>query len=192
MPRKFIMLAGPNGAGKSSFYEMFLSEMGLPFVNADLIAESAGLEPYEAAKAAGVVRERFLHLGVSFIAETVFSDPVGDKLELLREAIRAEYEVTLIYIGLDSIPLAQARVCSRVADGGHDVPDEKIAARYPRSLSNLKSAMEFVPRVIVYDNSLVSDSYRLVAEIESGRMVRRGKGRFPRWTRELFSSTRQN
>lgn len=187
MPRRFIMLAGPNGAGKSTFYELFLSEMGLPFVNADLIAESAGLEPYEAAKAAGLVRERFLQLGVSFIGETVFSDPVGDKLELLREAIRAEYDVTLIYVGLDSVPLARARVSGRVAAGGHDVPDDKIAARYPRSLANLKGAFGFVPRVVVYDNSSVPDPFQLVADVESGRLVRRVKGRFPRWTRGLFS-----
>ncbi len=187
MPRRFIMLAGPNGAGKSSFYELFLSEMGLPFVNADLIAESAGLEPYEAAKAAGLVRERFLQLGVSFIGETVFSDPVGDKLELLREAIQAGYEVTLIYIGLDSVPLAQARVFGRVAAGGHDVPDEKISARYPRSLANLKAAIEFVPSVKVYDNSSATDPYRFLVEFENGRLVRRIKGRFPRWTRGLFS-----
>lgn len=190
MAKRFVMVAGPNGAGKSTFYELFLSDTGLPFVNADLIAESAGLEPYEAAKAAALLRVRFINLGVSFIAETVFSDPVGDKLQLLRDAIQSGYDVTLVYVGLYSVPLAQARVCGRVIDGGHDVPDKKISDRYPRSLNNLRAAIEFVPEVRVYDNSSATDPYRFLAAFEAGRLVRRVKGRFPRWTRGLFPATR--
>ena len=34
---RLIFLAGPNGAGKSTFYETFLRDSGLPFVNADRI-----------------------------------------------------------------------------------------------------------------------------------------------------------
>jgi predicted ABC-type ATPase len=33
------MLAGPNGAGKSTFYDVFLADSPLPFLNADLFAE---------------------------------------------------------------------------------------------------------------------------------------------------------
>lgn len=106
MAKRLVMVAGPNGAGKTSFYELFLSETGLPFVNADLIGESAGLEPYEAAKAAELVRARFIDLGAGFIVETAFSDPVGDKLQLLRDALNAGFEVSLSYIGLDSVHLA--------------------------------------------------------------------------------------
>jgi len=190
MSKRFVMVAGPNGAGKSSFYELFLSDLGLPFVNADLIAESVGLEPYDAARAAALVRERFVHLGASFIAETVFSDPVGDKLQLLRDATNAGFEVTLVYIGLESVPLAQARVSARVANGGHDVPDEKISARYPRSLLNLKAAIPIVPDVRVHENSSVADPYRFLAAFENGALVRRVKGRLPSWTRGLFPVTR--
>lgn len=33
-----VMLVGPNGAGKSTFYEAHLQALGLPFLNADVLA----------------------------------------------------------------------------------------------------------------------------------------------------------
>lgn len=40
-----IVLAGPNGAGKSTFYETFLEQLGLQFVNADVLARELGSMP---------------------------------------------------------------------------------------------------------------------------------------------------
>ncbi len=175
MRPQLILLAGPNGAGKSTFYEAFLADSGLPFVNADRIAAAAGVDAYEAARAADVMRRQFIDRGASFIAETVFSDPVGDKLQLLKEATSAGFDVTLIFIGIASIPLAQARVAGRVQRGGHDVADEKIAARFPRTLENLRRAIQFVPAVHIYDNSSAKDPYRLVAEFREGKRMSPGK-----------------
>jgi predicted ABC-type ATPase len=179
------MLAGPNGAGKSTFHEAFLADSGLPFVNADRIAAAAGLEPYEAARAADLMRRQFIERPAGFIAETVFSDPVGDKLALLKEAMTAGFDVTLIFIGLASVPLAQARVATRVQRGGHDVPDAKIAARFPRTLENLKQAIRFVPRVNIYDNSDANDPFRLVAEFENGRRLPGASSTKTGWFAEL-------
>jgi predicted ABC-type ATPase len=85
--------------------------------------------------------------------ETVFSDPSGDKLAFLREAMTAGYRVVLLFIGLDSPELSQARVIQRVAEGGHDVPDEKLFSRFPRTLENLARATSFVDEARLYDNS---------------------------------------
>lgn len=54
----------------------------------------------------------------------------------------------------------------------HDVAPEKIAARYPRSLANLRRAIEALPFVWVYDNSDLSRPFRKVAEFEHGERVR--------------------
>jgi predicted ABC-type ATPase len=40
--RVLILLAGSNGAGKTTYYERFLADTGLPFVNADEIARQLG------------------------------------------------------------------------------------------------------------------------------------------------------
>ncbi|HEX9782532.1 MAG TPA: hypothetical protein VGA56_07335 [Opitutaceae bacterium] len=38
---RLIFLAGPNGVGKSTFYELYLKDTGLEFINADRITAAA-------------------------------------------------------------------------------------------------------------------------------------------------------
>ncbi len=81
-----LAVAGPNGAGKTTFYEALVAPAGLRFVNADDLARELELDPYAAAEVAAGLRERLLEQGESFVYETVFSDPVGEKVALLRSA----------------------------------------------------------------------------------------------------------
>lgn len=185
-----LVLAGPNGAGKSTFYELFLRQTGLRFVNADLIARVIAPEDplaagYAAAAAAEVERRALLAAHQSFCMETVFSDPMGAKLSLLREAREAGFEVRMIFIGLASVALSEARVVQRVLAGGHDVPSEKLIARYPRTLSNLKRALEGVDALELYDNSDAERPYRLFARAERGAWVERLPP-IPAWAEPLF------
>src|SRR6185369_13317989 len=83
-----IAVTRPNGAGKSTFYHAHLAAAGMRFVNADMIAHELSLTPYEAANVADTLRRQLLSQGESFIFETVFSDPVGDKVAFLEEAAR--------------------------------------------------------------------------------------------------------
>jgi predicted ABC-type ATPase len=89
----------------------------------------------------------------SFGLETVFSDSSGLKLDLLREARQSGYRVGVIFIGLDDPQLSIARVMDRVDNGGHDVPDELIRERFPRSFQNLKKAIPLADFVLLVDNS---------------------------------------
>jgi predicted ABC-type ATPase len=163
-----VVLAGPNGAGKSTYYRAFLKESGLMHLNADDIAAKLGLSVGESARTADAVRMELLDSGESFITETVFSDPVGAKLRFMRDAIAKGYQVTMIYIGLDSPELSEARVVQRVASGGHDVPSERLPRRYAQSLINLSAAMEFVPLIRVFDNSSAEDPFRYVLQVRDG------------------------
>ena len=45
------------------------------------------------------------------------------------------------------------RVQSRVAEGGHDVPYEKIIARYERALNLVKDVVDVCDVCHIYDNS---------------------------------------
>jgi predicted ABC-type ATPase len=94
-----VALAGPNGAGKTTFYHAHLQPAGLRFVNADVMARELGLEPYPAARLADAVRRELVKQRESFGFETVFSDPVGDKLAFLKEAASVCYNVVLCFIG---------------------------------------------------------------------------------------------
>jgi predicted ABC-type ATPase len=180
-----VAIAGPNGAGKSTFYRAYFEETGLPFVNADFIAREAGSgDVYEAAMQAAMMRHAYLAQRDSFIFETVLSDPVGDKIDFLKNAVDTGYAVVLCFIGLASAELSETRVAMRVSQGGHDVPAEKLRARYPRSLENLKRAVAQLPDVLIYDNSNLTKPFSLVVWYRKGKLVKRAS-RLPHWVAQL-------
>ena len=167
-----VALAGPNGAGKTTFYHAHLRAAGLRLVNADVLARELKMDPYAAARVAGTIREELIRQRESFVLETVFSDPVGDKLGFLRTAAEAGYTVLLCFIGIAGPEVSEERVAMRVLQGGHDVPQEKLTARYPRILENLRRAMREVAHVWVFDNDDLWRPFRLVAVYEGGKVVR--------------------
>src|SRR5205807_3221120 len=172
-----IFLAGPNGSGKTTFFEEYLQGLELPCVDADRIArilrdaDPTG-SPDEVNRRAFTEAERlrtaFVGAGLSFCTETVFSDPVGAKIGFLEGARTHGFAVFLIFIGLDSPMLSVARVKQRVEHGGHDVPDEKLYGRFPRTLSNLRLAIPIVDEAFLLDNSSYDTPYRVVAVYREG------------------------
>lgn len=167
-----VVLAGPNGSGKTTFYHSHLKVAGLRLVNADVIARELDIDAYEAAKIAGSIRVELVRQRESFVFETVFSDPVGDKLAFLVETARSGYTVLLCFIGISSPEVSNQRVAMRVSQGGHDVNPEKLVSRYPRILANLRTALRKIQHVWVFDNDDLRTPYRIVATCEAGKVVR--------------------
>jgi predicted ABC-type ATPase len=180
-----VALAGPNGAGKTTFYQAHLQPAGLRFVNADVLAQELHIEPYAAARLADALRKELVKQRESFVFETVFSDPVGEKLAFLKSAAEAAYSTILCFIGTAGPEASEQRVAMRVSQGGHDVPTEKLVQRFPRILENLKAALRDLPNVWVFDNNDLRTPYRLVATFESGRPVKLQRP-VPRWLKPLL------
>jgi predicted ABC-type ATPase len=180
-----VALAGPNGAGKTTFYHAHLQPAGLRFVNADLIARELDLEPYAAARIADSVRRELIRQRASFIFETVFSDPVGYKIAFLKDCAQAGYATLLCFIGISGPDISDRRVAIRVSQGGHDVPSEKLIARFPRTMANLRSAIAELPLVWIFDNNDLRTPFRLAAICESGNLVRWNKP-VPKWLKPLL------
>lgn len=180
-----IAIAGPNGAGKTTFFHSYLASAGLRFVCADILADELELQAYEAARLADNLRRALVARQESFVFETVFSDPVGDKIAFLEEAVLLGYEVVLCYIGLSSPEESVDRVSLRASQGGHDVPLEKLRSRYPRTLANLRAAILRLPRVIVYDNRDLSDPFRIIADFKHGKLDR-ARDPVPEWLRSVI------
>jgi predicted ABC-type ATPase len=166
-----IAIAGSNGAGKSTFFSSHLAESGLRFINADVLAAELQIGPYEAAEVAASLRAALVSRGESFIFETVLSDPVGDKIDILAGYAVAGYTVVLIFIAIQDVTISIERVSMRTSQGGHDVPDEKLQTRFARTQANLKRAIERLPHVMVYDNTDLEQPYRLVQRYEHGKPV---------------------
>jgi len=187
--RQLWMLVGGNGAGKSTFYERYLKPLGLPLVNADILArlaypEAPEAHSYDAARMAGRIRDRLLASGASFCFETVYSHP--SKVDFVARAKAHGYEVVLVVIHLQHVELNQARVAERVATGGHGVPEEKVASRIPRTLNHVKASIALCDWVRVYDNSLLDDPFRPVFSITHGR-IRQHCNPLPDWAEALLS-----
>jgi predicted ABC-type ATPase len=182
-----VALAAPNGAGKSMFFDANLAKTGLYFVNADVLALSLGMDPYTAAEMADAIRRQLVERRESFIFETVFSDPVGDKLEFLKDAERMGYTVLLIFIGISTSHLSDERVTMRASSGGHDVPARKLFERFPRTMKNLKRALGELSNVWVYDHTDLDRGYYLIATVENGQGIEL-HGATPDWLRSLLPS----
>jgi predicted ABC-type ATPase len=164
-----VALTGPNGAGKTTFYEAHLKASGLRFLNADILAGELGIDSYQGAEIAAKLRQEFVNQGESFVFETVFSDPVGDKLSFLKQAVQQGYAVVMCFIGIAGSGRSEERVAMRVSQGGHDVPTDKLAARFPRTMTNLKQAIRELPCVLVFDNDDLRIPFRLLAVFQNGR-----------------------
>lgn len=180
-----VAIAGPNGGGKTTFYRLHLERLGLRYVNADDLARALEIDAYEAAHLAAETRAAFVRERQSFVFETVFSDPEGEKVRFLADTAAQGYTVVLCFIGLPDVALSEARVIHRVMSGGHDVPTEKLDARFPRSLANLGRAVRELPLVLVYDNGDRDRPFRAVAAVERGVLVEVAEP-VPEWLRPLL------
>jgi predicted ABC-type ATPase len=139
--KKIIIIAGPNGAGKTTFAKNFLPREAhtLRFINADLIA--AGLAPFNpesiSFKAARLMLnelDEYTKDGESFAFETTLSG--SHYLQRIQEWRNLGYVVKLWFIKLSSPELAISRVAERVAQGGHNIPEEVIQRRFKAGLEN--------------------------------------------------------
>jgi predicted ABC-type ATPase len=73
----------------------------------------------------------------------------------------------------------------RVSQGGHDVPKEKLATRFPRILTNLRAAIKELPLVLVFDNDDLSRPFRKVVEFQQGKRRVLGKP-IPAWLKSAI------
>jgi predicted ABC-type ATPase len=166
-----VAIAGPNGAGKSTFFHAHLASAGLRFLNADDLARELAIDSSQAADLANRLRHELVEQRESFVFETVLSDPVGDKVDSLVQAAARGYTVVMLFIGIDAPEISEQRVAMRVMQGGHDVPADKLAARFPRTMANLARAIQRLPYVLVFDNSDLARPFRQVAEFRDGRLL---------------------
>jgi hypothetical protein len=98
---------------------------------------------------------------------------------------RGNFVSDRLVIHLDSVALNQARVAQRVSEGGHSVPEEKVASRIPRTLTHLKTALPLCDEVRVLDNSSADDPYRPVFTIKNG-VIHRQLSTLPDWAEKLL------
>jgi len=187
--KQLWVLAGGNGSGKSTFYNTQLKPLGLPFINADILAkelypEAPEAHSYDAAKIAEKMRLTLIQDGRSFCFETVFSHP--SKIDFIAAAKALGYNIVLVFIHLNTVDLNQARVAQRVSEGGHNVPAEKVFKRIPRLMNNIKIALPLCDHAYLLDNSRLDNPFLQVATIQH-QQVTPHTDHLPDWAQDLLT-----
>lgn len=165
------IIDGPNGAGKTTLashprFRRLLT--GVHFLNPDQLTleklRALGRSGFhdsnpeelrecftrsadEVQRALSTAETRRESIGV----ESVLSTP---KYHPLVEHVLADKGFFgLIYVGLRSADLSRERIARRVAQGGHDVPPEKLGPRWTASIENLPWFVDRATRFWIFDNS---------------------------------------
>jgi predicted ABC-type ATPase len=165
IPRPCLyVLAGTNGAGKSSVGGEMLLRKGIDYLNPDeaakmVLAANPGLTQAEANSAAWHEGKHQIELAIADHHSLAFETTLGGHTitSLLEQALAEGMEVRIWYVALSSPELHIARVRSRVAHGGHDIPEGKIRERYDASRLNLIRLLPKLTELHVYDNSREAD-----------------------------------
>ena len=178
------VVGGPNGSGKSTFVAG-LGRRGFDvgtFVNPDVIARSlqdsdqGTKQPTNLNLAAGretlrLARE-LIAQRQSFTRETTLTSK--EILRTMQAAKEAGYEVTLIFIGVETVETSKDRVRTRVEDGGHDIPEDVQERRFEKSFQNAPRAARIADRAYFFHNG--DRGHELVAEVENGRVIKANLG----------------
>lgn len=152
------VVAGPNGAGKTTFALKYLPMIASchDFINADEIAK--GLSPlnFEAGllKAGKIFLETLNHRIASrknFAFETTLSGRTY--LSRIAEWRKSGWKVILFYLYIPNAEFSTMRVRQRVFQGGHNIPQDDICRRYPRSIRNLFDYAEVCDLTFCLDNT---------------------------------------
>ena len=87
----------------------------------------------------------------------MIAGPNGSGKSTLVKRLRDDYSVNfysfLYFIATENPKINACRVANRHAQGGHDVPSDKIVSRYSRSVAQLRDAIPYLSRAYVFDNS---------------------------------------
>ena len=156
------VVAGPNGCGKSTLTRTaWLS--GLEIIDPDAIARRMPDSPGQAAREARRRRRVALRAGRTHLVETTLAG--SGVLRHMDDARADGHRVELHYVSVDSPDLALARIRTRVASGGHDVPETDVRRRFARSQANLPAAIARADETRLYDNTNPDRPHREVAVI---------------------------
>ncbi|MCF3648722.1 zeta toxin family protein [Synoicihabitans lomoniglobus] len=153
------VLAGVNGAGKSSIGGEALQAAGAVYFNPDEYAHQLRsretLSQVKANAIAWAYGKAKLEAAIAQGTDFTFESTLGGKTitNLLTRAAGKSHQIDIWFVGLKSVDLHLQRVASRVAQGGHPIPEAAIRQRWIGSHENIIRLIPHVTTLRLFDNS---------------------------------------
>jgi predicted ABC-type ATPase len=191
------MIAGPNGSGKSTLITALRADprFDLPklYINADDLQRERGIRnARKAQQLASELRAEAIANRQDVMYETVMSHP--SKIAELQVAKNAGYHITVLLVATGNPDVNVRRVGVRVAAGGHDVPEDRIRARYIRTLALAPAAIALADQAYIFDNSFSGETglgLSQEAALIDGRLCETGRVTAV-WVVRLIEQVNQN
>lgn len=143
-----------------------------------IVDKSSGKHSYEGSLVSMFLREKLFDNNLSFCFETVMSH--SSKLEVIQKAKLLGYKTYLYFICIDDPEVNISRVENRVKKGGHDVDDQRVRDRYPKTLENLFPAILISDETYLFDNS--GERLTMIAHIKDDSLILDvDENKFPNW-----------
>jgi predicted ABC-type ATPase len=162
--------------------QLHMAASEIEYRNGEITFNHLEMNSYYASALADFLRRKALASMKSFSFETVMS--ARDKVDLLQEAQARGFRTYLYYIATEDPAINIQRVKNRVAEGGHDVPEEKIVSRYYRSLVLLLEAIRHSHRAFFFDTSGEESWY--FAEGTNGTSLELKSDEMPNWFQPIW------
>lgn len=105
---------------------------------------------------------------------------------MIEEAVAHGYVVALCVVALDDPQRLLARVQQRVREGGHDVPPDRILARYPRTLINLSKALGLATLAYLYESRELNNGGPHMVAMCQGKKVTAFVESLPQWAQKVL------
>jgi predicted ABC-type ATPase len=202
-PPTISVLAGVNGAGKSSVAGGFLQKEGDVFFNPDTVAQQ--IRTLHPDISLTLANAHAWQIGKSLLEQAIaggrdyrFETTLGGRTiaQLLEKAVRSGHRLRIWFCCLASPELHLRRVKSRVAHGGHDIPEDKIRERWKRSRENLIRLLPLIDHLRVYDNSTEADPAEglkpepvLLLEMQRGKITAPADlSAAPEWAKPIIAA----
>lgn len=174
------VLAGPDGSGKSTFYEGWVRRRcpDAELVDRDRVSQAEA----EQRRGELITAKR------SLVVESTFSHP--SRLDLLKEARAAGYEVRVYHVDVANAELAVQRGRQRIEAGEPGVPAGKLSERQVRDQALIREAVRMADKAFVLDNSRRGEPPVLALRLSRGQVVQARPGT-PDWARKLYADDLQ-
>lgn len=136
---QLILVGGSNGSGKTTFAKELIEKTRFKYLGADDFAYQLNADDIQSVQIPAA--KLFIQAITESIANKesiiVESTLAGRTLcQHINNARAKGYQVLIVYIYLESVEISLYRVRLRVSQGGHDVPEEHVRRRFPRSRHN--------------------------------------------------------